>query len=153
MTDPPRGCGGCLSYEIFEHTADIGLRIRARDLDRFFKDAAEGFFHLVTNLSVVQKTSSKNFLEIEMNFQEENVVELFMRWLQELLFVFSTRHAVLLKYHFTTLTPTMLRLKTKAVRFDPAKHPSRHEVKAVTHHQFRVVREKSGWFAEVIFDI
>lgn len=142
-----------MPYEMIEHTADIGLRIRAKDLNRLFIDAAEGFFDLVTDLSTVKRSASEEFHEIEMNFQEENAAELFMHWLQELLFVFSTRKAVLLEYHFICLTPMMLKLKAKAVRFDPARHPSRHEVKAVTHHQFRVIQDKSGWLAEVIFDI
>ncbi len=142
-----------MSYEIFEHTADVGLRIRSKDLNGLFEDAAEGFFNLVTDLAEVRKLGSPTSYEIEMNFQEENAAELLMHWLQELLFLFSTRRSVLLEYHFITLTPMMLKIKAKAVRFDPAKHPSRHEVKAVTHHQFRVIREKSGWLAEVIFDI
>ena len=142
-----------MPYEIFEHTADIGLRIRAKDLNHLFADAADGFFNLVTDLSAIRQLGPENLHEVEVNFQEENAAELLMHWLQELLFIFSTRHSVLLEYHFITLTPMMLKLKAKAVRFDPAKHPSRHEVKAVTYHQFRVVQEKAGWLAEVILDI
>ena len=142
-----------MPYETFEHTADIGLRVRAKNLDRLFKDAAEGFFDLVTDREAVKKSGSVPEQEIEINLQEENVPELLMRWLQELLFIFSVRRSVLLEYHFATLTPMILKLKATAVRFDPKKHPSRHEVKAVTFHQFRVVQESGGWLAEVIFDI
>ena len=31
-------------YEFFEHTADLGLRVRARDLNGLFRDAALGLF-------------------------------------------------------------------------------------------------------------
>ena len=34
-------------YELFDHTADIGLRVVASDLDELFHDAARGFFSLV----------------------------------------------------------------------------------------------------------
>lgn len=142
-----------MPYEIFEHTADIGLRIHAKDLNHLFQDAAEGFFDLVTDLEVLKKSKSLSLHEVEINLQEENVEELFMRWLQELLFIFSTRKAILVDYPFTSLTPILLKLKAKAIRFDPSRHESRHEVKAVTFHQFRVIQDASGWFAEVIFDI
>ena len=150
---PTTDSGAVMSYEIIEHTADIGLRIRAKDLNRLFKDAAEGFFDLVTDLEAVKKSGPFSLHEIEMNLQEENVEELFMRWLQELLFIFSTRKSILLEYNFVSLTPMLLRLKAKAIRFDPKKHVSRHEIKAVTFHQFRVTHDASGWLAEVIFDI
>lgn len=142
-----------MPYEIFEHTADIGLRIKAKDLKGLFQDAAEGFYGLVTDFAVLKKSKADPVREAEMNFQEEDTAELFMRWLQEILFFFSARKLVLTHFNFITLTPVMLKLRAKAVRFDPAIHPSRHEVKAVTHHQFRVFQTPAGWEAEVIFDI
>ena len=34
-------------YELFDHTADICLRVVADDLDGLFRDAADGFFSLI----------------------------------------------------------------------------------------------------------
>ncbi len=31
-------------YEFFEHTADLGLRVKAANRERLFEDAAEGLF-------------------------------------------------------------------------------------------------------------
>ena len=142
-----------MPFEMIEHTADMGLRIKSRDLGGLFRDAAEGFFELVTDPQAVKDSKARDFQEVEMNFQEENAAELFMHWLQELLFLFSTRKLILSEFNFTSLTPMILKLKAKGIRFDPRIHPSRHEVKAVTYHQFRVLQTKSGWEAEVIFDI
>lgn len=142
-----------MPYEIFEHTADIGLRVYGKDLEQLFKDAAEGFFNLATDLDVISRTGEPYACEIEMHFQEENAEELLMRWLQELLFLFSTRKLVLTRCRFATLTPMLLKLKAKAVQFDPERHVSRHEIKAVTFHGFRVLQNTAGWMAEVIFDI
>ena len=47
----------------------------------------------------------------------------------------------------------ILRLKAQAIRFDPSRHVSRHEIKAVTHHRFHLIKIRIGWEAEVIFDI
>ena len=38
-------------YEIFEHTADLGLRIRADDLQGLFEEAARGLFSVVVTIS------------------------------------------------------------------------------------------------------
>ena len=139
--------------EVFDHTADIGLRIKSKSLNGLFKDAAEGFYGLVTDLQTVKDSKPDRVQEVEMNFQEENAAELFMHWLQEVLFFFSSRNLVITNFNFISLTPMILKFRGSAVRFDPQKHPSRHEVKAVTYHQFRVVWAKGGWEAEVIFDI
>ena len=34
-------------FELFEHTADVGLRIRAADLNGLFAEAARGLFSLI----------------------------------------------------------------------------------------------------------
>ena len=34
-------------YELFEHTADLGLRIRAPNLETLFRDAATGLFAMI----------------------------------------------------------------------------------------------------------
>ena len=142
-----------MPYEVLEHTADTGLRVWGKDLPSLFRDAAEGFFELATDLSSLQKSQPVFYHEVEVNFQEDNAEDLFMHWLQELLFVFSVRHFVLTEYYFMTLTPMMLKLKAKAIQFDPKRHVSRHEIKAVTYHRFRVAKTHGGWEAEVIFDI
>ncbi|OQA58217.1 MAG: hypothetical protein BWY42_00179 [Candidatus Omnitrophica bacterium ADurb.Bin277] len=142
-----------MPYEIFEHTADIGLRLEAGNLEGLFRDAASGFFELSTDYAAFKNPSGETIQPVEMNFQEENAEELFMRWLQELLFFFSARRLVMVDIRFITLTPLMLKMKGSAVRFIPHKHAARYEIKAVTHHRFRVARTKSGWEAEVVFDV
>jgi SHS2 domain-containing protein len=142
-----------MSYEIFDHTADIGLRVKAKDLNGLFRDAAEGFYSLVTDPQAIQASKTERVQEVEMNFQEENAAELFMHWLQEILFFFSSRKLILRDINFISLTPMILKCRGRAVLFDPARHLSRHEVKAVTYHQFRVLQTPGGWEAEVIFDI
>jgi len=42
-------------YEHFEHTADLGLRVRAADMDTLFAEAAEALFAaVVEDLSTVE---------------------------------------------------------------------------------------------------
>jgi SHS2 domain-containing protein len=49
-------------HEVFAHTADIGLRIRAATIDALFTDAAAGLFSLiVTNLEEVRPRHELRF--------------------------------------------------------------------------------------------
>ncbi|HMC90365.1 MAG TPA: archease, partial [Gemmataceae bacterium] len=69
-------------YETFEHTADLGLRIRTPDLDRLFVEAAEALFSvIVEDLATVQ---ARQQIEIELAGQERDY--LLFDWLKELLY-------------------------------------------------------------------
>ncbi len=49
-------------YEIFEHTADLGIRVRAGSLDELFADAARGLFSvMVANLDAVRTVEEVTF--------------------------------------------------------------------------------------------
>ena len=52
-------------FEVFEHTADLGLRVRAADLDTLFREAAEGFFSLVVERWTPQGAVREFRFEIE----------------------------------------------------------------------------------------
>ena len=49
-------------YEIFEHTADLGIRVRAGSLDELFADAARGLFAvMVANPDSVRTVDEVTF--------------------------------------------------------------------------------------------
>ena len=82
-------------YEIFEHTADVGIRIRADDVDELFADAARGLFSLlVTNPDFVQATEETTF-----RLRADNVEDLLHDWLSELVYAFYVRRLVLEDFH------------------------------------------------------
>ena len=69
-------------YEIFEHTADLGIRVRAGDEDELFADAARGLFSvMVANLDAVRPLE-----EVRIQLVGENLEELLHDWLAELLY-------------------------------------------------------------------
>ena len=77
-------------YETFEHTADLGLRVRAADLDTLFAEAGRGLFSIVVeNLDAVRPLQTRNF-EVTGTDREY----LLFDWLNELLFVCDTERMV-----------------------------------------------------------
>lgn len=135
-------------YEYFDHTADMGMRVRGRDLAELFTQAALGMFNLIVPIEQFQAQDSLDIL-----LEAPNVEELFWKWLRELHYLFSTQKFVFKEFDFKELNEKMIWVTCSGEYFDPQKHTSEHEVKAVTHYQFSVGRDGGEWKAEVIFDL
>src|SRR4051794_25814490 len=80
-----RSSWGLLMYEHFEHTADLGLRVRAAELDTLFDEAAQALFSMVVeDLATVQPTQC-----IDVALQGDDPELLLFDWLRELLYHFD----------------------------------------------------------------
>jgi SHS2 domain-containing protein len=136
-------------YETFEHTADLGLRVRAADLDGLFGEAGRGLFSLMfANLDAVRPVE-----EVSLGVVGEELDYLLFDWLNELLYLFETRRLVLVEFH-VRVSGSSVQATARGEMFDPTRHQAEHEVKAITYHELKVVQEADGsWLAEVIVDI
>jgi SHS2 domain-containing protein len=135
-------------YETFEHTADLGLRIRAANLEPLFVEAAEALFSaIVEDLSAV---APKQRLDVQL--QGDDRALLLFDWLNELLFRFDTEHLLFGKFE-VRLKDNTLNGTAWGEPLDLSRHLLSHEVKAITYHGLRVEQEENGWLAEVIVDI
>jgi SHS2 domain-containing protein len=135
-------------YETFEHTADLGLRVRAPDLNALFAEAAEALFVvIVDDLASVQTTNS---VEIELTGDDREY--LLFDWLKELLYRFDAEHLLFSRFE-VQVTETGLTATARGEPLDRARHSLAHEVKAITYHGLRVEKTADGWLAEVIVDI
>ena len=138
------------TIEVFDHTADVGLIVRGDSLVDLFQTAAEGVFdYIIVNREAVRPEHHESF-----NLAAETTGDLLVLWLNELIFRSETGHTL-----FTTFDLTLNPTGTKLVAtisgepIDRDRHILDHEVKAVTHHAFKVEREGEGWVAELILDI
>ena len=136
------------AFEYFDHTADMGMRVQGKDLTELFTQAALGMFNLIAPIEQFQAEDALDVL-----LKAENVEELFWNWLRELHYLFSTQKFVFKQFDFSELNEKLVWATCWGEYFYPQKHSSEREVKAVTHHGFKVEKNKDGWKAEVIFDI
>jgi SHS2 domain-containing protein len=135
-------------YETFEHTADLGLRVRAASLEDLFVEAGRGLFSiLVENIEAIGLDES-----VEIAISGTDTDYLLFDWLSELLFQFETQQQLFGSFK-VTLTDQGLTAVCRGEKIDRARHHLSHEVKAVTYHGLRVVQAAVGWEAEVIVDI
>ena len=135
-------------YEHFEHTADLGLRVRAADLNTLFAEAATALFAAVVDgLDTVRPAQQ---VEIAVDGTDRDY--LLFDWLRELLFRLDADHLVLSQFD-VAVSESGLKAACRGEPLDPARHVLSHEVKAITYHRLRVEKEGDGWIAEVIVDI
>lgn len=136
--------------ELFEHTADLGLRVAAADLDDLFRTAAEGLFGcIVANLDEVRDAGAET-----VTLAADSVEDLLLAWLGELIFRVETRHRLDRRFDVRVAPDgRSLQAELGGEPIDPDRHLLDHEVKAVTRHGLVVERVGDGWKAELILDI
>jgi SHS2 domain-containing protein len=135
-------------HEIFEHTADVGIRARAETAEELFAEAGRGLFALmIENYEVVQAIE-----ELTFQIGGNDVEELFHDWLAELLYTFNARRMALTEFR-VQLGPAELTATARGEPLDPNRHQIAVEVKAITWCGLKVQRQPDGWLAEVVVDI
>ena len=135
-------------YETFEHTADLGLRVRAPDLDTLFAEAAACLFSAVVEDLDAVRPLQRTDLRVEGTDRDY----LLFDWLRELLYQFDSRHLLFSKFE-VRVSEAGPEGSAWGEPWDPARHALAHEVKAITYHGLKVERTADGWLAEVIVDI
>ncbi len=135
-------------HETFEHTADLGLRIRAGDLDALFAEAGAALFEaIVEDLKTVRLEK-----RVDISLTGTDREYLFFDWLKELLYHVDSEHLLFGKFD-VHVTKDGLTGSAWGEPLDRARHNLEHEVKAITYHGLRVERSGAEWLAEVIVDI
>ena len=135
-------------YETFDHTADLGLRVRAADLDGLFAEAAECLFSaIVEDLSTIRPAQA-----VEVRLRAEDREYLLFDWLKALLYHFDAEHLLFRRFE-VRVGEDGLEGRAWGEPLDRARHELSHEVKAITYHGLRVEQTSDGWEAEVIVDI
>ncbi len=135
-------------YELFEHTADLGLRAKADDLDTLFAEMATCLFTaIVEDLAAVRPTTP---VAIEIAGADREY--LLFDWLKELLHRFDDEQMLFSKFE-VKVRDDGLKATAWGEPFDPDRHALGHEVKAITYHELKVMPTAEGWLAEVIVDI
>ncbi|MGE0610039.1 MAG: archease [Pirellulales bacterium] len=137
-----------MTYETFDHTADLGLRVRADDLPTLLAEAARGLFSIIVGgLASIQPLK-----EIQIRVAGTAADYLLFDWLSELLYTFESQRLLLCEFD-VSVDGAGLSATCRGEPLDIGRHAPEHEVKAITYHQLTVEQRPDGWFAELIVDI
>lgn len=135
-------------FELFEHTADLGLRVRAADLDTLFVEAAQALFAMVID----DATTVRPLQKIDVRLAADQRDYLLFDWLKTLLYHWDVEHLLFSRFE-VKVDDTGLTASAWGEPLDRDRHELEHEVKAITYHGLRVEQTPDGWLAEVIVDI
>lgn len=135
-------------YEPIPHTADIGFKVRGKNLAELFANAA---FGLTDSMVVIGEIKPDQTVTVQL--QAENLEELLVKWLEEVLFLFETKNIAGLEFQIKFCDKNSLRADIKGVDWDEQKQPLKTQIKAVTFHGLEVVKTKEGYEAQIILDV
>jgi SHS2 domain-containing protein len=135
-------------HELFEHTADLGLRAIAPDLNTLFAEMAA----CLVSAMVEEPATVQPAQEVQIEVQGADRDYLLFDWLKELLLRFETDQILFAAFE-VKVSDGGLSGTARGEPYDPARHVLAHEVKAITYHELKVEKTADGWLAEVIVDI
>ena len=134
-------------YKILEHTADIRIRVEAKDLKTLFSQAARAMFDIIAE----KKTAlGAKKVELSISQKAQDLEELFINWLNELLSLYSVRGVVFSDFKIKNLASDSLEAIAGGEKASGYK--INKEIKAATYHGLQIAKSGNGWKAEVIFD-
>ncbi|MCF7708689.1 MAG: archease [Verrucomicrobia bacterium] len=134
--------------EFFEHTADIGMQIRAPSLEKLFERAAHGMFTLITEIEDVDPQEER-----EVRIEGTDLEHLVQRWLSELNYLHVTQELVFRRFHVSEITDNKITAEVEGEQITPGKHAILTEIKAVTYHGLKIENLQGEWILRVLFDL
>ena len=135
-------------YEIFEHTADLGIRAEADSFPALLVEAANALTSvLVVNPQAVHPTS-----KVDLVIEGTEPGDLLVDWLSELLYRFSAQHMLYCKFEIVS-HGSHIAARAWGENVDPQRHQIDSEIKAITYHNLKVEQDANQWRAEVIVDL
>jgi SHS2 domain-containing protein len=135
-------------YEVFEHTADIGIHAYGNTLAELFIHAAQGMESLMVAPAQVRLLTKR-----EITVEGHDTVSLLIAWLNELIFLFDTEYLLLRDFVIDSISETHLTAWALGEPYDAQRHDLSSAIKAVTWHEAAVTYTDEGYKARIIFDI
>ena len=138
------------SFEILEHTGEIGIQAYGETAARVFDQTARGMFSFMVQLGAVEEREVR-----PVEADGANMGALLVAWLNELIFLFDVEQMVFKRFHIKDIDDTHLKALCYGEYLDPERRRFSIGPKAATYHMLEVEQdsETSGWRARVILDI
>ena len=136
------------TYELIDHTADVGIKAYGKNLSEAFEHAAKAMFDIITDKSEIENTG-----QYDIQLKAPDLEQLLVDWLSELLFLNSANNLVF-GFFKVELDEKKKSLTARVFweKFTLSKHKIGAEVKAVTYHMLEV-KKKKPYHVQVLFDI
>ena len=140
-----------MPFTFLDHTADIGIDIWDRSMEKLFETAALAVTDILIGNDIIEFVDSAA-ISLEAGEPELLLVE----WLSEVVYLFETKGLLVGRSEVAIEhgdSAWRLRATVWGESLDPERHHVNVLLKAVTYHDLRLIESPDGWSARVIFDI
>ncbi len=134
-------------YEFIEHTADIGIKIKAKDLKGLFSQTALAMFDIIAE----EKSAKTKPQKIKIAQNADNLDELFVNWLNELLSLSAVKDLIFYGFQIDKIDKNSLQAVVSGRNIKD--YTLNVEIKAATYHELKIHEAETDWQALVIFDV
>jgi len=139
-----------MEYSIVNHTADLGVWIKASTLEQLFEDAGKILMEISLGESFIFE---ENYEIKEFEIEGSDLVDLMVRWLGELLYILDGERFIFCRTKDIQITDGKFHAWAYFVPFKEELHNIETYIKAVTYHQAKVEKKDAWWEAFLIFDV
>ena len=136
------------SFEIFDHTADAGIRVFAPTMPGLLAPAGDGLYAVIGELVASGETKPVSF-----DLQDSDAPVLLRDYLAELFLLFERDRRMVDSVNVSTFTERRLTATAFMSLVDRERSIYHHEVKAITYHELDIRSIPGGYEATVIVDI
>lgn len=136
------------SYQLLEHTADMGIEASGETLEELFAQAAYGLLEIMTGTPQAAAREEKS-----VTLTAADPEELLVNWLNEILYLFEIQKFLPVDFEIEEVRGERLLARVRGEPFDPQRHLVEREVKAVTYHQLRLEKTDGLWQARIYVDL
>lgn len=135
-------------YELIDHTADLGIKIKGETLPELFSNAAYAMFDLLLEIDKIKPEET-----VKIKITDGEMEDIFVDWLRKLLLKFYNDRWAFKEFNIQKLDKSGLEAEVKGEKIDPSKQNLKTELKAVTYHGLKIQKVGGLWEAQIIFDI
>jgi len=135
-------------FELFDHTADVGVRAFAPDLAGLLQVAGQGLYAVIGELVPEGDGRPARF-----SLADEDPAVLLRDYLAELLLIFERDHRMITDVRVEVFEAGQLVATGESRAVSRAKSLFDREVKAVTYHELQLGQRDGGYELTYIVDI
>ena len=136
------------SYEIVEHTNEVGLKLAAPSLEELFLGGVQGMAELLKEDSPNTPITKSPLLKIELKAPDST--SLLIDFLGKILARSKTNHVIYTAISFTKLTETEVSALLTGVKVEEFEI----DIKAVSYQEADIIKDSRGVYQTmVMFDI
>ncbi len=137
------------NIEIFEHTADVGIEIKAKNEKDIFKNAAKGLLKLIFKSGKIKG----KIIQKDICLKAETKEELLHNFLNEILFLIFVKKIYVKATTVIKINDKKIKAKVHGYFLKNIGDYIIRELKSVTYHNLEIKKQGLFFKAKIIVDI